>query len=75
MTYLNASLIVLCAMAAATLASWFAGRLLPVDTRRRHHEVGGNVFSQVGTLIAVVLAFVFSAVWGDYRSAAQAING
>jgi hypothetical protein len=33
------------------------------------------VFQQVGIMLSVLLAFVFSEVWGEYRTAAMAING
>jgi hypothetical protein len=74
-TYWAAALIVALAILVATAASWLCGRGLAMSTRQRHHEVGEPVFQQVGTLIAVLLAFVFSSVWSDYRTAAQAING
>ena len=75
MTYLLATVIVLgCALAGA-LCSIVVSRLAPIDTRRRYHEVGAQVFQQVGVMFAVLLAFVFSEVWGEYNTAAQAING
>ena len=74
-TYLTASTVVLMAMGAAALVSWLFGRLVPIAMRQSHHEVASSVFSQVGTLIAVLLAFIFSAVWSDFRTAAEAING
>ena len=75
MTYLLATVIVLgCALAAA-LSSIVVGRLVRIDTRRRYHDVGAQVFQQVGVMFAVLLAFVFSEVWSEYNTAAQAING
>jgi len=75
MNYLVACLIVLGSTAAAAVASFLVCRLAPIETRRRHHEVGSVVFLQVGVMFAVLLAFVFSEVWGEYNTAAQAING
>ena len=75
MSYLEALLIVLVSIAAAVAASWLVGRKIAIDSRRRHHDVGGPVFNQVGVMLAVLLAFVFSEVWGEYRTAALAISG
>ena len=49
--------------------------LIDVDSRRRHQEVGSTVFLQVGVMFAVLLAFVFNQVWGEYNIASQAVNG
>jgi uncharacterized protein YbaA (DUF1428 family) len=75
MTYLVALLILIFATITAAAASWWCGRWLPIGTRQRHHEIGSAVFLQVGTLVAVLLAFVFSSVWDEYKTAAEAING
>ena len=75
MTYFLAAVIVLAAALAGALSSIVVGRLVPIDARRRHQDVGGQVFQQVGVMFAVLLAFVFSEVWGEYNTAAQAING
>lgn len=75
MTYLLACLIVLGAAAAAAVASFLVGHFLPVEARRSRHDVGGAIFGQLGILYSVLLAFVFSEVWGEYNTAAQAING
>ena len=53
---------------------WLIGRLIPVELRRSRHDVGGAIFAQIGILYSVLLAFVFSEVWGEYNIAAQAIN-
>lgn len=74
MTYLDAALIIVCAAVAAAGASWLLGRYVPVDTRRSHHDVGTTVFQEVGVMVSVLLAFVFSQVWGQYETAAEAIN-
>ncbi len=75
MGYVEAFLVVAASTLAAVAASWVVGRLLSVDARRRHHDVGSPVFNQVGVMLAVLLAFVFSQVWGEYRTAALAISG
>ncbi len=75
MSYLTAALIVIAATAAAVAASWLICARVSVETRQRHHEVGHPVFLQIGVMFSVLLAFVFSEAWGEYNTAAQAING
>jgi hypothetical protein len=75
MTYFDAFAIVSLCTALAMLSAWLVDCLVPLENRRRHHEVGSPVFQQVGVMISVLLAFVFSEVWGEYRTAALAING
>ena len=60
---------------AAAVATIIARHALDLDIRRQHHEVGNPVYLQIGVVFAVLLAFVFSEVWGEYNVAAQAING
>lgn len=48
---------------------------MDLDVRRKHHEVGNPIYLQIGVVFAVLLAFVFNEVWGEYNLAAQAING
>jgi hypothetical protein len=67
------SIIALAALAAA-LAAMFVQRVVGVEARRKHHEVGSTVFLQLGVVFAVLLAFVFSQAWGQYNQAAAAIN-
>jgi hypothetical protein len=73
-SYLAASLIVSFWGAAAAAASAFVDRAVSLETRKRHHEVGAQVFQQVGVMFAVLLAFVFSEVWSQYNTAAKAID-
>jgi hypothetical protein len=75
MSYLAAFTVIVMSTLAAAGAAWLVGTMLSVDTRRRHHDVGGQVFQQVGIMVSVLLAFVFSEVWSEYRTAAMAING
>jgi amino acid transporter len=74
MSYVAFILIVLACAAAATGFSYAVHRLVHVDTRRRHQEVGSAVFLQLGVLFAVLLAFVFSEAYGEYGAAQQAID-
>jgi hypothetical protein len=74
MTYGSASVLVL---ASGLLAGFVAGqvrRRVRLDSLRRHHEIGSAVFLQMGVVFAVLLAFVFNEVWGEYNTAAEAIS-
>ncbi|MBX6376282.1 MAG: DUF4239 domain-containing protein [Acetobacteraceae bacterium] len=51
-----------------------ASRLVHLSVRRSHHEVGIAVLNQLGVIYAVLLAFTYSDVRGEYDVAAQAIN-
>ena len=75
MTAVAAILIVLFSAAAAAAASQILRRTAPFELRRRHHDTGSAFFLQLGVLFSVLLAFVFSEVWGEYNTASQAING
>jgi uncharacterized membrane protein YkvI len=75
MTALAAILIVLVSAACAAAASQALRNSAQFEARRRHHETGSAFFLQLGVLFSVLLAFVFSEVWGEYNTAAQAING
>ena len=74
MTYLTAILIVIVAAVTAGLGGAWVGRMFAVEVRRSRHDVGAAVFAQIGILFSVLLAFVFSEVWGEYNTAAQAIS-
>jgi hypothetical protein len=72
----TAALLVILIIAIATVAATIAARhVLDIDIRKQHHEVGNPVYLQIGVVFAVLLAFVFNEVWGEYNVAAQAING
>ncbi len=75
MSYAVAFLIVSLSTIIACAGSLLVFRTLQLDARRRQHEVGNPVFLQVGVMFAVLLAFVFSEVWGEYNTAAEAIDG
>jgi hypothetical protein len=74
MSYAAAVSIILIAAIVAAFATAFIHRRVGIDLRRHHHEVGSVVFLQLGVVFAVLLAFVFSEVWGQYNEAAQAID-
>ncbi|MCQ8240007.1 DUF4239 domain-containing protein [Rhizosaccharibacter radicis] len=51
-----------------------ARTLVSGAARARHHEVGSAVFLQLGAIYAVLLAFIFNEVYGEYVVAEQSIN-
>jgi hypothetical protein len=75
MSYAVALLIVFFSTLAAACGSLVVYKSVGLDARRRQHEVGNPVFLQVGVMFAVLLAFVFSEVWGEYNTADNAISG
>lgn len=75
MSYAEALLLILITAAVAVAATILVRRIWGVAARRQHHEVGNPVYLQIGVVFAVLLAFVFNEVWGEYNTAAQAING
>jgi len=75
MTYLAASLIVVASAAAAAVAGLIVNRFVPMDLRRRYYDEGVRIFAQLGTMFALLLAFVFNQVWAEHSAAEQAING
>jgi hypothetical protein len=75
MSYTEALLLISLTAIASTATASFVRYVLHLDIRRRLHEVGNPVYLQIGVVFAVLLAFVFNEVWGEYNRAAQAING
>ena len=75
MSYTAALVVVFIIAIGAAVATITARHTLDIEIRRQHHEVGNPVYLQIGVVFAVLLAFVFSEVWGEYNVAAQAING
>ncbi len=73
MSYTTAALIVLVTGCCAALLTWVVRRKVQMDSLRRHHEIGSAVFLQMGVVFAVLLAFVFNEVWGEYNAAAEAV--
>jgi hypothetical protein len=67
------AIVVSCAVAAG-VAAVVVDHIIALEQRRRHHDVGNPVFQLIGILFSVILAFVFSEVWGQYDTAAQAIS-
>jgi hypothetical protein len=74
MSYPVAILIVLISGFTAALGAVIVDKAFALTSRQRHHEIGGEIFQLIGVLYSVLLAFVFSEVWAEYNTAAQAIN-
>jgi hypothetical protein len=73
MTYWQGAAIVLATGGLAALLTLVVHRKVRIDALRRHHEIGSAVFLQMGVVFAVLLAFVFNQVWGEYNAANEAI--
>ena len=73
MTFAAALAVILTVAVASAAAAYLVWRALDLDARRRHHEVGNPTNLQIGVVLAVLLAFVFNEVWGEYNLAAQAV--
>jgi hypothetical protein len=73
-SYAAATLVVILSAAGTIAASLTVDRILTLGARRRHHEVGSQIFQLIGVMFAVILAFVFSEVWGEYNTAKQAVT-
>jgi hypothetical protein len=73
-SYVDFILIVVLSTSGAGAACYLVHRLVHIETRRRHQEVGTMVFLQLGVLFAVLLAFVFSEAYSEYGEAQQAID-
>ena len=72
--YLEVMAVVVGAGLIAAMLAWLTRRFVRIEVLRRHHEVGGAVFLQLGVVFAVLLAFVFSEVWSEYNNAANAMD-
>ncbi len=68
------AVVVLGAGTVAGALAWSTRRIFRFETLKRHHEIGSAVFLQLGVVYAVLLAFVLSEVWGEYNTAANAVN-
>jgi uncharacterized protein YbaA (DUF1428 family) len=75
MSYATALFVILLTAIASIVAANFTRYILGLNIREEHHEVGNPIYLQIGVVFAVLLAFVFNEVWGEYNAAAQAING
>jgi hypothetical protein len=65
---------VLLGMALAVIGLLTARRLLPLDTLALHHDITGAWFQVVGTLYAVLLAFIVITVWQRYEGLTSTVE-
>src|SRR5262245_1876482 len=66
-------LMVVGTVGVAILGLLLVRRLVPLDFLQMHHEVGGYMIGVMGTVYAVILAFMVFFVWNQYQIAASAI--
>ena len=53
----------------AVAGRWIVRRLVSLETLERNHEVAGFFLGVLGTMYAVLLAFVVSVLWTQYQDA------
>ena len=66
-------LMVASTVGVAILGLLLVRRLVPLDLLQMHHEVGGYIIGVMGTIYAVILAFVVFVVWNQYQMANAAV--
>lgn len=69
--YIRPVFIILGTMMAVGAVAWGIRKLVPLEYLRHHHEVAFPIFLQIGVIYAVVLAFLFSLEWDNFKSARQ----
>jgi hypothetical protein len=72
-SFTTALLMVAGTVGVAILGLLLVRRLVPLDLLQMHHEVGGYIIGVMGTIYAVILAFVVFAVWNQYQIASTAV--
>ena len=71
--FITGLLMVAGTVGVAILGLLFVRRLVPLDRLQMHHEVGGYIINVMGTVYAVILAFVVFVVWNQYQIANSAV--
>ena len=71
--FITGLLMVAGTVGVAILGLLFVRRLVPLDRLQMHHEVGGYIINVMGTIYAVILAFVVFVVWNQYQMANAAV--
>ena len=66
-------LMVVGTVGVAILGLLVVRRLVPLDLLQMHHEVGGYIIGVMGTIYAVILAFVVFTVWNQYQMTEGAV--
>jgi hypothetical protein len=62
--FITGLLMVASTVGVAILGLLLVRRLVPLDLLQMHHEVGGYIIGVMGTIYAVILAFVASSLYG-----------
>lgn len=71
--FITGLLMVASTVGVAILGLLLVRRLVPLDLLQMHHEVGGYIIGVMGTIYAVILAFVVFVVWNQYQMANAAV--
>ncbi len=71
--FITGLLMVVGTVGVAILGMLLVRRLVPLDFLQMHHEVGGYMIGVMGTVYAVILAFIVFFVWNQYQIAASAV--
>jgi hypothetical protein len=71
--FITGLLMVVGTVVVAILGLLLVRRLVPLDFLQMHHEVGGYMIGVMGTVYAVILAFIVFFVWNQYQIAAAAV--
>ena len=61
-------------MLLAVAGLWLVQRIVPVGILRANNDVGGNYLQTLGTIYAVLLAFVVFVVWTQYNDACKTVE-
>src|SRR5918999_2812003 len=68
-------LVVIGACLAAVAGLELVQRLVPAQKRQEHNDVAGFLYAVVGVVNAVLLALLVIAVWEQYQSALETVEG
>lgn len=67
-------LVVTAGMVLAVAGLWLVHLNVPLDLRKANNDVGGSYLQAVGTIYAVLLAFVVFEVWSQHNEAWRLID-
>lgn len=68
-TWLIAAIMLAIAVGTAVGGVLLVRRLLDIKKFKEHHDIAGPIFSTIGVIYAVMLAFVLVIVWQDFDRA------
>jgi hypothetical protein len=72
--YLLGIVIIAFAVALAIAGLLLVRRLVPLEVLESHHEVAGAKFQVMGTLYAVLFAFVIIVTWQQFQEVSMAVD-